>query len=299
MDATHLASDRRVCRICSVELPPRPQAGAGGRNKVHCSDRCRKVFQCQQAKGRRHARPKKRAFCRSCGDELSTYRGGGKRTVCLRCQTTCPCGQRKAVQAAVCRACYWVQKKEDQRRAAFIKHGRICEGCGIRFIARKESGAGSQRAYNRFHSKECRHAHAVRQQRTRNRARAEKWRQRPCLHCHLPMGKPGPAQVHASCRAAYYTPTEQQRAEHRAYSRARQRRIRPGAIHVQRNCVWCEKPFITRNARSSFCTRRCVKRFNRVREKHGLSRSTDPEIIRCRRLLGEAYFTLQKTGGGL
>jgi hypothetical protein len=50
---------------------------------------------------------------------------------------------------------------------------------------------------------------------------------------------------------------------------------------------------MTRTAVSTFCGKRCARRWKKVSDKYGLTRSSDPDLIRCRRLLGDAYFALQ------
>jgi hypothetical protein len=194
----------------------------------------------------------------------------------------CACGQPKARGSRRCLACYWIAETERRRSIAESKHGRTCQGCGVPFVAKKDSGSGRVRTYSRFHSKACRRRWFKVRREARHAALAEARRQRLCRHCGHPMGVLGSTWVHASCLSAY---------KKAAY---RKRYVCRGEKGVQRACLWCEAPFITIHALQRLCSRRCRVRWRRVSQKHGLSRSTTtPEMIRCRRLLNDAYFALQ------
>jgi hypothetical protein len=229
----------------------------------------------------------------ACGN-LKSERG----VVCRACYDVrrakkpllCACGApRRSFYAKQCRAC-WVVLAADQRRR------RICEGCGVSFLAKKDSGSG-QRKYRRFHSSECRHAHAAAQKRARAVVVAEQWKQRPCLHCERPMGVVGCQRVHVSCRPAWL------QAAKLAAQGARLATYVSRATREQRTCLWCQRPFITKTKASFICeNKRCRRRWQRVQTKHGLSNRTDPSLIQAYRLLGDAYFALQckhQGAGGL
>ena len=154
-----------------------------------------------------------------------------------------------------------------------------CIWCGITFERKR-----GKRNKCLYCSKQCRgwHRRAVNgcARAVAQYERDELKRQRSCLQCGQPMDVVGQAWVHPECRrvraAAWYA------AHHVSV-----------AIRIRRHCFWCEQPFITRNRRSTFCSKRCGHRWTVVCHKHGLDRHTDRIIIRSYRLLGNAYYAIQ------
>lgn len=188
----------------------------------------------------------------------------------------CACGGRKSYGHERCRQCFLELIKASPAPAL------TCEWCG-QAVRREHRGINHDA--RRFCSKKCsgamRTARAAERVAISRRKRAEQLAARLCLHCHSPMDA-AKGRVHAACRNAY------RMALYRS-------RFVSKAKHIQRICLWCQQPFTSKKVNGALCySKRCRKRWQRVRTKHGLSlKTTDPSIIQCYRLLGDAYFALQ------
>lgn len=193
----------------------------------------------------------------------------------------CACGKEKSGYSKRCMAC------EKTRRVPKIYKG-TCEWCQQEFTRRGTRGRPKHDML-RFCKKKCsgalRTSKAIERRRILRELRQEQRRQRPCLHCGLPMGVLGSARLHASCSPAY------RKAE---YLRRHVSRARP----VQGTCLWCGRSFTrpTSNGHPFLCQdRRCRRRWSRAQQRHRYSRSTDPKIVQCRRLLNDVYFAIEST----
>lgn len=61
-------------------------------------------------------------------------------------------------------------------------------------------------------------------------------------------------------------------------------------------CLWCGQVFErpTSKGHPFLCAnKRCSARWGRVKQKHGLTRFTDPAIVQGYRFLGDAYYAIQ------
>lgn len=113
-----------ICPVCGKEFTP-PDRPYGGRPKRYCSNRCRKVYNCQQYKRKQHeakvaaikARP-----CAFCGKDFkpSLYRPAQK-----FCSHRCWLAARLAEYAA---------KREKRKAARLAKRQRVCPVCGKAFV---------------------------------------------------------------------------------------------------------------------------------------------------------------------
>ena len=114
-----------ICPVCGKDFTP-PDRPYGGRPKRYCSNRCRKVYNCQQYKRKQHeakvaaikARP-----CAFCGKDFkpSLYRPAQK-----FCSHRCWLAARLAEYAA---------KREKRKAERLAKRQRVCPVCGKEFVA--------------------------------------------------------------------------------------------------------------------------------------------------------------------
>ena len=115
---------KAICPVCGKEFTP-PDRPYGGRPKRYCSNRCRKVYNCQQYKRKQHeakvaaikARP-----CAFCGKDFkpSLYRPAQK-----FCSHRCWLAARLAEYAA---------KREKRKAERLAKRQRVCPVCGKAFV---------------------------------------------------------------------------------------------------------------------------------------------------------------------
>ena len=116
---------KAICPVCGKEFT-QPERPYGGRPKHYCSNRCRKVFNCQQYKRKQHeakvaaikARP-----CAFCGKDFkpSLYRPAQK-----FCSHRCWLAARLAERA---------QRAEKRKAERLAKRQRVCPVCGKAFVA--------------------------------------------------------------------------------------------------------------------------------------------------------------------
>ena len=241
------------------------------------------------------AAPPRRRVCVLCEAEFfQSGRGGRNAKVCLNCRpeykarpSTCiDCGCRIGWKRTRCVSC----NREFQRIPP-----SICWHCKRQFVPKannrlKFCGRECCFAYRTFHAKGPNpNAPYKRSARLKRLKRLAEHALLPCAHCRQPLGPSLLTQrVHASCAADY----------RRAYSRQLQRRRRGTPSEVTRSCLWCERSFTIETARGSMgrilCSKRCVRRWKRVCEKHHLTRHSSREVIQGYRLLGDAYYALQQ-----
>jgi hypothetical protein len=262
----------RLCHKCGIPYVYRRGSGAGFK---FCSDEC---FKASKSKKRLQAT---RTSC-ACGGVKSSTRVAWCRSCHAakhaRKRVLCECGREKGKASIKCVACH--------RATLESLRTRICEWCHRSFPKKRTRDAG------RFCTRKCNFerlkARAVQRKTERlRRVRIERKRRkalrmlRPCRQCGQAMGMVK-GHVHRACMKAYT------HAQHLARYVSR-------AIHERRICLWCQQPFITKNAVSVVCgNKRCHRRWDRVRKKHGLSKDTHPDIIQGYRLLGDAYYCLQQ-----
>lgn len=186
----------------------------------------------------------------------------------------CACGAPKSRGSERCLAC---DTRHRYRESLVVA---CCRWCGSMFERRNHRRDRRLYCSRRCH-RACRYALKV----AAAQARHDAAHGRRCLHCRQPLGlanATGHARLHDACREAH---------------RRQQRPIYISkAVHVERSCFFCERPFVTTTRASTFCSRRCKTRWQRIRRKHGLDRTTDPEIVRAYRLLGDVYVALQRPG---
>ena len=116
---------KAICPVCGKEFT-QPERPYGGRPKHYCSNRCRKVFNCQQYKRKQHeakvaaikARP-----CAFCGKDFkpSLYMPAQK-----FCSHRCWLAARLAERA---------QRAEKRKAERLAKRQRVCPVCGKAFVA--------------------------------------------------------------------------------------------------------------------------------------------------------------------
>jgi hypothetical protein len=237
--------------------------------------------------------------CRDCGGRMEQRGPGRDRRRCVPCKARfnrarqrhpCPrCG--RLCSGRECRAC------RDARTAL-----RPCRHCQRPFRPQPWRG-------RRFCSEACRVAHRRHQARCRGCGAAFVWTRagrrtgqfcsracyfrtrravRPAPRCARPAPPP-----RCACGAALAPRHRFCEACRKARARAAfHRHWTSHAVHVERRCRWCERPFVTRTAAQEFCCRRCGHRCSRVSLKHGLTRTTDPEILRAHRAFGDVVYFL-------
>lgn len=113
-----------ICPVCGKEFT-QPERPYGGRPKHYCSNRCRKVFNCQKYKRKQHeakvaaikARP-----CAFCGKDFkpSLYMPAQK-----FCSRRCWLAARQAER---------VQRAEKRKAERLAKRQRVCPVCGKAFV---------------------------------------------------------------------------------------------------------------------------------------------------------------------
>lgn len=113
-----------ICPVCGKEFDVAKNEH-GGRPKRYCSNRCRKVYNCQQYKRKQHeakvaaikARP-----CAFCGKDFkpSLYRPAQK-----FCSHRCWLAARQAERA---------QRAEKRKAERLAKRQRVCPVCGKAFV---------------------------------------------------------------------------------------------------------------------------------------------------------------------
>lgn len=178
---------------------------------------------------------------------------GGQRSRDVRNRQCSSCDKRRRKLAAI-RICPWCHgQRRNPKRNAF---------CSVRCRARHRSWIAGIRRYLRAVSRY----------------------RRPCQTCGQPLGTDGLGrrQIHRTC----WRPAVRQ---------VRRRDVvMPWRPLAERVCVWCGRSFLPNRDTMRLCgDRRCRRRWDRQRQRHGLSVDMPPDLLRAFRMLADAYYLLQ------